>query len=238
MRRVVVTGASSEIGLAICRAVFRKGDRLLAHYRSHHDGLESLASSLGGECSLVRADFTKADELEGFCRSIGDVDVLVNGAAVTRTGLLPQTAEGDVRDMLAVNAGAPVAICRAVLPGMVSRRSGCIINISSAAARRGIPGQSVYAGTKGFIESFTRSLAAEYGRRGIRVNCVSPGPIDAGSMKELMAYAGDEVKASVSLGRLGTPDEVGSAVAFLAGEGASFINGVCLAVDGGQLRGL
>jgi len=238
VRRVVVTGASSEIGLAICRAVVREGDRLTAHYRSHGDAVAKLIAELGGAGEAVGADFGNDGELADFCRRIAETDVLVNVAAVTRTGLLPEMADADIRTMLAVNAAAPAMLCRAVLPGMVSRRSGCIVNISSAAARRGNPGQSVYAGTKGFMEALTRALAAEYGRRGIRVNCVSPGPIEAGSMKDLLAYAGDEVKGGVSLGRLGTPAEVGAAVAFLCGDGASYINGVCLSVDGGQMRGL
>lgn len=238
MRKLVVTGASSEIGLAVCRALYREGDRLIAHYRSNGEGVARWAADAGGFVEAVRADFADQKDLTEFCGRIAETEVLINAAGVTKTGLLPEMTDADVRVMLEVNAVALVSLCRAVLPGMVARRSGCIVNISSSAARRGNPGQSVYAASKGFVEAFTRSLASEYGRRGIRINCVSPGPIEAGSMKDLLAYAGDEVKGSVALGRLGKPAEVGAAVAFLCGDGASYISGACLSVDGGQLRGV
>ena len=121
---------------------------------------------------------------------------------------------------------------------MIVKRKGCIINISSIAATRGNKGQTVYAGTKGFVESFTRSLTAEYGARGIRVNCVAPGPIDAGSLKELLSYASEDVNESIVSNRLGEPGDVASIVAFLCSEEADFINGQCLHIDGGFIRGI
>jgi 3-oxoacyl-[acyl-carrier protein] reductase len=140
--------------------------------------------------------------------------------------------------MVQANITALVKLCRAVIPGMVVKRRGCIVNISSAAATRGNPGQAVYAGTKGFMEAFTRSLAAEYGGKGVRANCVAPGAIDAGSLRELLALAPDEVPESSALRRLGTPDEVAAVVAFLCSDDASFISGRTIGVDGGFCHGV
>ena len=141
---------------------------------------------------------------------LGDVDILVNAAAFTRTDLLPNLNDNDIVRMINVNIKALIAVCRAVLPAMMVKRKGVIVNISSVAALRGNRGQSVYAGTKGFMESYTKSLAAEYGGRGIRINSIAPGAIDAGSLKELLSYAEDVVKKSIASNRLGTPEDVGS----------------------------
>ncbi|MCP4154266.1 MAG: SDR family oxidoreductase, partial [bacterium] len=137
-----------------------------------------------------------------------------------------------------VNIDAFTRICAAVIPGMTARRRGCIVNISSAAATRGNRGQTVYAGTKGYMEAFTRSLAAEYGAKGIRVNCVAPGPIAAGSMTELLGYAEEEVKKSILSKNLGTPEDVAYITAFLCSPKAAFINGKTIGVDGGIMRGI
>ncbi len=237
-RNVVVTGASSAIGEAICRRVVRPGDRAILHCFRNADGCGRLAASLDADCTVATADFGDPVALASFCGGLGDTQLLVNCAAVTRAGLLAHMDDGDIDAMVDANIHALVRICRAVLPGMVARRCGCIVNVSSVTAARGTPGQAVYAGTKGFMESFTRSLAAEYGARGIRANCVAPGAIDAGSLKALLASAPEEVRGSIALGRPGTADDVAAMVAFLCGDEASFISGRTFAVDGGFARGV
>ncbi len=237
-RNVVVTGASCAIGEAVCRKVVRPGDRVLLHWFRNEEACRRLAGSLDAECTVVAADLGDPPALASFCRLLGDAQILVHCAAVTRAGLLAHLEEDDLRAMVAVNVDALVRICRAAIPGMVARRSGCIVNVSSVTAARGTPGQAVYAGTKGFMESFTRSRAAEYGAKGIRANCVAPGAIDAGSLKALLASAPEEVRGSVALKKLGTPGDVGAAVAFLCSDEAAFISGRTLAVDGGFARGV
>ncbi len=233
--KIIITGASSLIGRAIAARLIAKGDQAVLHcFRNS----SRLAGSIDPSSRIVTADFTKQEELDAFCKSLGDTDILVNAAACTKTDLLPNLSDDDVARMIAVNISALVSICRTVLPGMMVRRKGIIVNISSVAAFRGNRGQSVYAGTKGFIESFTKSLAAEYGGRGIRVNSVAPGAIDAGSLKELLAYAGDAVKKSTASDRLGTPEDVASAVAFLCSPDAAFVNGACINVSGGFMAGI
>jgi 3-oxoacyl-[acyl-carrier protein] reductase len=237
-RSLVVTGASSAIGQAIARRLAAPGDRVLLQCCRNAGVLASFDGWPQAQYEVVAADFAAPEQLDAFCTRIREADVLVNAAAVTRTGLLAQMEGADVDLMLAVNVRALVSICRAALPGMVARRRGVIVNLSSVAASRGNRGQAVYAGSKGFVEAFTRSLAAEYGARGIRCNAVAPGAIDAGSLRELLTYAGDEVKQATAVKRLGTPEDVAAAVAFLCADEASFVNGKCLAVDGGFSQGV
>ncbi len=236
--RIVITGASSLIGQAIAKKLIKKGDHVLLHGFRNSAACATLTETPEGGCENTIADFTKPEELGVFCKALGEVDILVNAAACTRADLLPNLSDDDVGRMLDVNIRALVSICRAVLPAMMVKRRGVIVNISSVAAHRGNRGQSVYAGTKGFVESFTRSLAAEYGGRGIRVNSVAPGAIDAGSMKELLSYAEDAVRKNTTASRLGTPDDVAAAVAFLCGPDAAFINGACISVNGGFMTGV
>jgi NAD(P)-dependent dehydrogenase (short-subunit alcohol dehydrogenase family) len=237
-RSIVITGASSAIGQAIARRLAAPGDRLLLQCHRHAGSLDDFGGWPPAEYRVVSADFSRPPQLAAFCSDLGETDLLVNAAAVTATELLPNLEPAQIDLMLDVNIRALVAICRAVLPGMLVRRRGVIVNLSSVAAGRGNRGQSVYAGSKGFVEAFTRALAAEYGGRGIRCNAVAPGAIDAGSLKALLSYAGDEVKQSTVAGRLGTPEDVAAAVAFLCSDGGGFVNGHCLAVDGGFSRGV
>ncbi len=232
--KVVITGASSEIGQAICQRIIKEGDEAVLQCFRRKENLERFGKS----CKIVPVDFNNARELDDFCNAISDVDILVNAAAVTLTDLLVNLNENDLIRMMNVNIIAAVKLCKAIIPGMVAKRRGCIVNISSVAAQRGNQGQTVYAGTKGFIESFTRAMAAEYGAKGVRVNCVAPGPIEAGSLKELLSYARDEVEKSTVSKRLGTPEDIAAAVAFLCSEEACFINGKCVSVDGGFCRGV
>lgn len=237
-KRIVVTGASSQIGRAIAEKLAAPDAHLLLHCFRNEAALASSAAPLAGTREIVTADFTDPQALDRFCRKLGAVDVLVNAAACTRAALLPDLSDGDIAQMISVNITALAKICRAVVPAMLVKRAGVIINVSSIAALRGNRGQTVYAGTKGFTEAFTRSLAAEYGGRGIRANCVAPGAIEAGSLKELLSYAGEEVRKSTAAGRLGTPHDVAAAVAFLCGPDAAFINGATLPVAGGCMAGI
>ena len=237
-RKILITGASSDIGLAICEKVIREGDFVILQCWKHQEKCIPVQKKLGASCQIVAVDFTNLGQLEEFCTTLSDVDLLINAAAATITDLLVNLTDEQIDAMLSVNLLALIKICQVVLPGMVARRNGIIVNISSIAARRGNRGQTVYAGTKGFVEAFTRSLAAEYGKRHIRINCVAPGPIKAGSLHELLGYAADEVKQSLSSPRLGEPRDVAAAVAFLCSAEAEFINGARLSVDGGFCRGV
>jgi 3-oxoacyl-[acyl-carrier protein] reductase len=237
-RNIAITGGSSQIGCAIIERLFQPGDSFIVQCHNHEKSLNTLKTRLGESCRIIPADFTIDKELYAFCDCLADIDILINAAALTICDLLVNLHDDDIGRMLQVNIVSTIAACRKVLPEMVAKKKGTILNLSSIAAARGNRGQSVYAGTKGFIESFTRCLAAEYGPRGIRMNCLAPGAIEAGSLLELMEYAGAEVKNATALKRTGTPLEVASVAAFLCSEEASFINGKTIGVDGGFMQGI
>jgi 3-oxoacyl-[acyl-carrier protein] reductase len=226
------------MGQAIAQRLTAPGDRVTLQCHRHPKALSNLKDWPAADYQVVRVDFCQKDQLEAFRADLGETDILINAAAVTTTELLPNLEPTQIDVMLDVNIRALVAICQAVIPGMLVRRQGVIINLSSVAASRGNRGQSVYAGTKGFVEAFTRTLAAEYGGRGVRCNAVAPGAIDAGSLKALLSYAHTEVKQATAAGRLGTAAEVAAAVAYLCHSDASFVNGHTLAVDGGFTQGV
>jgi len=235
-RKIVLTGASSEIGLAIAEALWQEGDALVLQCNRRSEALAPWEGRAGVE--VVRCDFRDATHIDRFCLHLEDCDVLVNAAALTLTDLLPNLSDEDVEAMLMVNVTACVRLCRTAVRGMMRRRRGSIVNITSVAASRGNRGQSVYGGTKAFVEAFSRSLCAEFAPRGVRVNCVAPGAIEAGSLRDLLAQAPEELKRCTAAGRLGTPQDVAKAVAWLASDASSFVNGQVLAVDGGFLQGI
>ncbi len=239
-KKVVITGASSKIGLAIFNELVDANPEnyFILQCSTNPAALEPTLLQNPERCEIRKVDFQDEEALNAFLQHIRDTDILVNAAAVTITGTLPQLELEMIRRMIRVNIEALTRLCAAVIPGMAAKRRGCIVNISSVTASRGNRGQSVYAGTKGYVESFTRSLAAEYGAKGIRVNCVAPGPINSGKLQELLEYAPDEVKKSIVSNRLGEPADVANLVEFLCSEKAAFINGKIIGVDGGFMRGV
>jgi 3-oxoacyl-[acyl-carrier protein] reductase len=163
----------------------------------------------------------------------GRIDVLVNNAGVARDNLLGMLGDGELADVIDTNVGGVFHVTRAVVPHMIARRSGRIVNVSSAAAAKGGRGQTAYAASKGAIDAFTRALAVELGGRGITVNAVAPGMIETEMTEALRETAADEVKRRIALGRFGTAAEVAHAVLFLASPRAAYVTGHVLGVDGG-----
>lgn len=233
MGKIVITGASSEIGLAIARRLSALGKPLVLQYNSRKPAPEGL------DAEWVQADFSRREELERFIAGLSDVEILVNAAAVTHTGLLPQMEDAQIDAMLSVNVVAATLLCRAVIPEMCHKRRGIIVNISSVTAGKVYRGQSVYGGTKAYLEAFTKGLAAEYAKKGLRCNCVAPGSIESGSMQKLIIQTGrDDLQEVNAAHRFGTPEDVAAAVAFLCSDDASYVNGAVLHVDGGYWLGL
>jgi 3-oxoacyl-[acyl-carrier protein] reductase len=159
--------------------------------------------------------------------------VLVNNAGVIRDNLLALLEVEDVRAVLDTNVGGVFNVTRAVVPHMISRRAGKIVNVSSVAGEKGGRGQTNYAASKGAINALTRALAVELAPRRINVNCVAPGVIETEMTQEIRERAGDEVKARILLRRFGQPQDVAHAVWFLASKYADYITGQVLHVDGG-----
>ena len=161
------------------------------------------------------------------------IDVLVNNAGVIRDGLLGMLSDDDIRTVLATNVEGAFNMCRSVLPFMMSKRRGRIINISSVSGEKGGRGQTNYAASKGAINAMTRSLACEVAARNIRVNAVAPGVIDTEMSKTVRELAGDQITSRILLKRIGKPGDIAHAVWFLASRYSDYITGQVLSVDGG-----
>jgi 3-oxoacyl-[acyl-carrier protein] reductase len=230
-KTALVTGGSRGIGRAVAFELGRAGASVTLSYRSGKDEAETVASEIGG--AAVQADVSDADEARRLVDDAGELDILVNNAGVTRDGLIARMSDEDWSDVIETNLGGTFHTCRAAARGMMKRRGGSIVNISSIVGLHGNPGQTNYAASKAGIIGFTKSLARELGTRGVRANVIAPGYVDtrltqviADEMKELML-------ANTPLGRFGTPEDVAGAVRFLCSDEAAFITGEVLLVDGG-----
>jgi 3-oxoacyl-[acyl-carrier protein] reductase len=230
-KTALVTGASRGIGRAIATELASAGATVVIGYRSGKDEAESLASELGGRA--VQADVSNAEDAARLVEEAGDLDILVNNAGLTRDGLLARMSDDDWRTVIDTNLSSVFYTCRAVTRGMMRRRSGSIVNLSSIVGVRGNWGQTNYAATKAGIIGFTKSLARELGSRGVRANVVAPGYVKTQLTDVLPEEATEAMLQNTPLGRLGEPQDIAGAVRFLCSDEASFITGEVLLVDGG-----
>jgi 2-hydroxycyclohexanecarboxyl-CoA dehydrogenase len=235
-RRAFVTGAGRGIGAAIAIRLAGEGaDIVLADIDI--EAAERQAESIGPSARAVEIDVTDPASANKAIESAGTLDILVNNAGVDDFGYFTDITPQRWRRILAVNLEGVLACTHAALPGMQQAGYGRIVNVSSEAARIGSKGNAVYAAAKGGIISFTKSIARENARYGITANTIAPGPIETPLLREMDPRAIDIVVASTQLRRLGTPEEVAAAVAFLASEEASYITGETLGVSGGMALG-
>jgi 3-oxoacyl-[acyl-carrier protein] reductase len=230
-RTALVTGGSRGIGRAIAKALADAGATVVIGYRSGADEAQEVAGEIGGRA--VQADVSEAEEAKRLVEEAGDVDVLVNNAGVTRDGLLARMSDEDWSTVLDTNLGGTFNTCRAVIRGMMKRRAGSIVNVSSIVGVHGNPGQTNYSASKAGIIGFTKALARELGSRGVRANVVAPGYISTRLTNELPEELQQAMLASTPLGRFGDPEDVAGAVRFLASDAAAFVTGEVLLVDGG-----
>ena len=200
-------------------------------YRSGKDEAEEVAREVGARA--LQADVADAEEAKRLVAGAGDLDILVNNAGITRDGVIARMPDEDLNDVIATNLGGVFYTCRAAARGMMKRRAGSIVNISSIVGVHGNPGQTNYSASKAGIIGFTKALARELGVRGVRANVVAPGYVDT----RLTQVIADEMKqimlASTPLGRFGRPEDVAGAVRFLCSDEAAFITGEVMLVDGG-----
>jgi len=236
-----VTGAGRGIGRAIAAACLKAGATVGVNYLSSEGAAKELAAGHPGRAHLLCFDVTdpagaKA-AIEQFRQRAGGVDGWVNNAGINLPDLLVAADPGRIRRQLEVNLLGPILCAQAVLPFFMEQRRGVLLNVSSVAAVRPAPGQSVYAATKGGVEALTRALAVEYGRKGIRVHAIRPGPIRTPMLEATLALAEEELLSRVPLRRIGTPEDVAELAVFLLSDRASFITGSVHTVDGGYLEG-
>lgn len=231
MKTALITGAARGIGAATARALAADGWRVIVNYSKSRAEARALAAELGGVA--VCADVADDAAVKAMIDAAGRIDLLVNNAGVSYYGLLTDMTPEECRELLDVNIGGAVACCRYVLPQMISRKSGSIINVSSIWGLRGASCEVMYSASKAAIIGLTRALAKEVGPSGIRVNCVAPGAIET----DMLSGFSVEDKAAIAQGtpllRLGAPEDPAGLIAFLASDAAGFITGQVICSDGG-----
>jgi len=243
-KTAIVTGGSRGIGRAIVERLAAEGADVTFFYRDNAaaaDEVVAAAQAAGWKVAAEQVDIRDsgacAAAVERVADRCGRIDILVNNAGITRDNPLAAFDDDDVAAVLATNVTGVFNVTRAVVPHMISKRAGRIVNLGSVAGEKGGRGQTNYAASKGAISAFTRSLAVELASRKITVNCVAPGVIETEMSQQVRELAGDEVKERILLRRYGQPQEVAHAVWFLASSFADYITGQVLHVDGGFKMG-
>jgi 3-oxoacyl-[acyl-carrier protein] reductase len=236
-RTALVTGASGGLGAAIARALHAQG-AAVALSGTRLDALETLAADLGHRAHPIPCDLADAEAVEalipGVEAALGSLEILVNNAGVTRDGLLIRMKDADWETVLAINLTAAFRLSRAAVKGMLKRRFGRIINMSSVVGVEGNPGQVNYAAAKAGMIGMSKALAAEVAKRGITVNCIAPGFIDSPMTRALDEKQRDAILESIPMARLGSDKEIGAAAVYLASSEAAYITGQTLHVNGGM----
>ena len=236
-KTALVTGASGGIGAAIARVLHAQGAQV-ALSGTRRDALESLASELGEGAHVCPGDLRDAAEpdvlIEAAEAAAGPLHILVNNAGMTRDMLSMRMRDEDWQAVLDVDLSAPFRLARAALRGMLRRRAGRIINISSIVGVTGNAGQANYAAAKAGLIGLTKALAQEVASRGITVNVVAPGFVVTPMTNALNEQQRARLTSAIPLGRLGQPDDVAAAVAYLASDEAGWVTGATLHVNGGM----
>src|SRR3954469_12893697 len=222
-RSALVTGASGGIGAAIARALHAQGAKG-ALSGTKIEALEALAAELGERAFVTPANLSDTAATESLIKNaeaaLGQVDILVNNAGLTRDGLALRMKDEDWQQVLDVNLTAAFRLARAALRGMMRRRAGRVLNITSTVGVPGNPGQANYAASKAGMIGMSKSLAAELASRGVTVNCVAPGFVTTAMTDKLTADQKEASTRAIPLGRFGTPEEIAAAVAYLASDEA------------------
>ncbi len=238
MNKVVfITGGSRGIGACAVKMFSLAGYRVAFTYLKSENEAVSLANEAGA--LAIKADASSSmqvkDAIELATRELGHIDVLINNAGISEFSLFTDISDEMWHRMLDTNLSSAFYASRAVLPQMISRKSGCIINVSSMWGQVGASCEVHYSASKAGLIGLTRALAKEVAPSGIRVNCVAPGAIDTDMNASLSPEAIEEIKNETPLGRLGTPTEIANILLFLAGDESSFITGQVIGANGGMV---
>ncbi len=239
-RSALVTGSGIGIGEGIARELAREGARVALHYAASSEGAHAAMAEItaaGGEAVALQGDLRHVADCERVVHeaadAFGGLDILVNNAGVTRAQPFEATTEDLYDEMFDLNMKGYFFCAQTALPYLEASGRGSIINITSIHGGGGFPNHAAYAGTKGAVIGFTRSLAIELAPRGVRVNAIGPGVVEVPRYFNMPGYTTDFGHTLLPIGRVGLPQDIAPAVAFLAGDGAGFITGQTLYVDGG-----
>jgi 3-oxoacyl-[acyl-carrier protein] reductase len=240
-RVAIVTGGSRGIGRAVAVRLANEGADVAIFYRSNDEAAEATAEdarAAGARCEIFKGDIASPDEVGALVKGVNDtfgrIDILVNNAGLTRDNLMMRMKEEEFDEVISTNLKGTYLCTRAVLRPMIRARWGRIVSISSVVGLVGNAGQANYAASKAGIIGFTKSVAREVAQRGITANVVAPGYVETELTGSLPEEVKDQIRGQVPAGRFGEAGEIAEVVAFLAGDGAGYITGQTVAVDGGM----
>lgn len=241
MKTVLVTGGSRGIGMATCIAFAKEGYNIVLNYLNSEDKAlelkDTIEKTYGVEVLAIKADVSKSDEVKNMVEKAIEkfsfIDVLVNNAGISYIGLITDTDEECFDQIIATNLKSVYNASKAVLPYMINKKEGSIINVSSMWGEVGASCEVAYSTSKAGVIGFTKALSKEVGPSNIRVNCVSPGVIDTDMNKSLSDETIEELKEEISLGRIGTPKNIADMIVYLSSDKAEYITGQVFSVNGG-----
>ena len=236
-KTALITGASGGIGGAIATALHKAGATVALH-GTRREALDALAAQLGERVYVLPANLSNPEEVEKLAKdaeaAMGGLDILVNNAGITKDGLILRMKDDDWDQVIAVNLTASFRLCRAAVKGMMKRRSGRIVNITSIVGVTGNPGQVNYCASKAGMIGMTKSLAQEVASRNVTVNCVAPGFIATAMTHELNDDQKARILGNIPAGRMGGSDDIAAAVLYLASDESAYVTGQTLHVNGGM----
>ena len=235
-KKALITGASGGIGKEIAKVLIEHNAEVCISGRNHEE-LNALKKSLGKKCHVVTCDLSKKDEIIELIKKadefMGYIDILVNNAGITKDNIFLRMSENEWEDVLNVNLNSTFNILKLITKGMVKRKYGRIINISSVVGVTGGAGQVNYSASKAGLIGLTKSLSQEIATRNITVNCIAPGFIETPMTEKLDDKRKDAILNSIPMNRIGTPEDLSSAIIFLASQESSYITGQTIHINGG-----
>lgn len=236
-KTALITGATGGIGGEIAKALHAQGAVVSISGRNK-DKLDALAAELGSNTHAIIADLSNSDGIAALIKdaeaAMGQIDILVNNAGLTRDNLSMRMKDEEWGDVIDVNLTAPFKLAKACQRGMMKRRNGRIINISSVVGTTGNPGQCNYVASKAGLMGWTKAMGMEVASRGITVNCVAPGFIATAMTEALNEDQKEKINSTIPMSRMGAPNEIASAVVYLASDEAAYMTGATLHVNGGM----